>query len=216
MPNARSVSKLKAVAPKAAKKLEVKERIEFNPVQERIADAVADMLVHGSPNERNLVRLINATISHDLRLKFSTVTDAKISETIHHLKDNEGPGMLAALAQARVPRQAFTERVSGASQGIVERIRETARTHCQSELQEFIEHGSPEDIRLMHAVMVNYGSGHYPALTDTVQCDAGLASAFMEEIDSKQNYVRVPSGMMHEVEGYIEALTKVRAATEVA
>ena len=214
MPNARSVSKQKATPIQMKKRTDPqvqpapRKGVMFSGTQETIADAVADMLVSGS-TERNLTRLIHATISHDYRQRFSTFSDEKMDSAIIQIQDRQTDEMLNDLATFKKKRFDLRESERPEPKDISERVRQSARHQCAVELQDFLEVGNPEDIRLMLAIMVNYQSAHDGFLSSESYGETGLAASFMDEIDQRNTYVRVPIGMLEDVTKYIEALWKI-------
>ena len=226
MPNARSVSKQKATPQQPIQMKKRTERPEpkvqpaprngvmFSGTQETIADAVADMLVSGS-TEMNLTRLIHATISHDYRQKFSTFNEEKLNSAITQIQDRQTDEMLNDLATFKIKRVELKESERPEPKDIMERVRQMARHQCAVELRDFLESGNPEDIRLMHAIMVNYGCAHAEFLSSKSYGEASLAASFMDEIDQRNTYVRVPIGMLEDVTKYIDALWKI-TPTEAA
>jgi hypothetical protein len=87
----------------------------------------------------------------------------------------------------------------------VGRIRETAREQCADALQELLDSASPEEHRFISAVRLNYRSAH---IGQKGYGDMGLASSFQEEIDNREEYMRVPYSLLNDMQTYMNALIK--------
>lgn len=224
MPKAQSVSepqkvtRIKKVTPEKPEPPNTpapRNGVMLSGAQETIADAVADMLISGS-TELNLTRLIHATISHGYRQRFTTFNEEKINSSIARIQDRETQEMLDDLATFKKKRPDLMASERPEPKDVVERVRESARHQCALELQDFLEIGNPEDIRLMSAIMVNYQCAHDGFLSSTSYGEAGLAASFMDEIDQRDTYVRVPIGMLEDVTKYISALWKITSLENAA
>ncbi len=222
MSNATATPKKNQTPKPAAKPKEIpasratrRHEVVFTPTQERIADSVADMLVHGSPADLNLWLLVRATISHDWRLKFGDgLSTEEMEKSAAQAVDRDARRLLESLIQSRIERTDLTERQAQPAEGIMQRVREAARSQCAGELQQFLETGNPEDIRLMIEIMQNYDSVHASFVGDTTNIEVGLASAFYDAIKyGSANYIRVPQELMDDVKAYVEALRKTLART---
>jgi hypothetical protein len=177
---------------------------------ERITDAVADILISGSALI-NLQRLIDATISHEVRLRCSTFTPKELEETITKRQEKSLPGILKELADSRTKRLELDKAERPEPADIVGRIREGARHQCARGLQEFLSEGSPEEIRFMSAVMLNWTSAYNQSEPFG---EFGIANSFQDELTQGIEYIRVPAVISREVGEYIDALMKAYPEAE--
>jgi hypothetical protein len=177
----------------------------FCGTQEKIADAVAEMITTGS-TEDNLTMVIEAVIDHDWRRRFDEgVREGESSRYAPTFPDREARRMLDDLAVARQKRTKLEVGERPEPADVVARIRETAREQCAWELQELLDSASPEEHRFLSDMLCSYRSAHAGV---EGYGHMGLASAFMEEIDRRQNYLRVPTCLIDDVETYMRALIK--------
>jgi hypothetical protein len=175
--------------------------------QEQIADAVAEMLTTGA-TEENLTLIIQAVIDHDWRRRFGQgVNEGRLFEVRGRsdYPERETRRILDELAVARQKRTKLELGERPEPADIVGRIRENAREQCADSLQELLELASPEECRFINSMMTSYRSAH---AGQTGYGDMGLASAFQEEIDARQQYLRVPEHLVSDVWAYMDALIK--------
>ena len=173
---------------------------------ERITEAVADILLHGSVHI-NLERLIEATVSQEYRRQrpLAYKTEAAMDDAITSAQEKELPRMLLELADLRTARINLKDDERPEPADIIGRIRETARHQCALELQDFLVEASGEELRLMWMIMQNRGGisrgevgyGAFP-----------LATAFQEELDYNSEYFRVPRALAKQIDAYLSALLK--------
>jgi hypothetical protein len=200
-------TEMKRVTPqKSEPKLKAAERKPFIfGVQETIADDVAEMISTGT-SSTNLKLLSRIVVDHRWRRKFGNHSDCGEEYMIR-----ETANLLDELAVARTARKYLDVDERPEPADLVARIRERAREECADGLQDFLNQANPEELRLMQEVMVAYRSAHN---NDLAYGELGIASAFMEQVNQKVNYVRVPEKLLADVENYIHALIKAYPGKE--
>jgi hypothetical protein len=109
------------------------------------------------------------------------------------------------LAVARTKRTKLDNGERPEPTDVVGRIRETAREQCADALQELLDTASPEEHRFISAVMLNYRSAHSG---QEGYGDMGLASSFQEEINNREEYMRVPYSLLNDMKTYMDALIR--------
>jgi hypothetical protein len=175
--------------------------------QEVIADAVAEMVTTGS-TEENLKLVIQAVIDHDWRRRFGQgVNEGRMVEVRGHsdYPERETRRILDELAVARTKRTKLENGERPEPVDVVGRIREKAREQCASDLEELLTSASPEEHRFISAVVLNYRSAHTGL---EGYGDMGLASSFQEEINNREEYMRVPYSLLNDMQTYLDALIR--------
>ena len=115
---------------------------------------------------------------------------------------------LADLRTARVKLENSDDRPEPSD--VAGRIRETARHQCANELRDFLRDASGEELRLMWMIMQNRSGS---TSSELGYGGLPLATAFQEELDYDQEYMRIPRALSNEMHGYLESL--MRATLEI-
>jgi hypothetical protein len=165
--------------------------------QEVIADAVAEMITTGS-TEENLKLVIQAVIDHDWRRRFGKgINEGGGARRHSDYPERETRRILDELAVARTKWTNLEAEERPEPADVVSRIREKAREQCASDLQDLLTSASPEEHRFISAVVLNYRSAH---AGQEGYGDMGLASSFQEEINNREEYVRVPYSLLNDMQ----------------
>ncbi|HWF08033.1 MAG TPA: hypothetical protein VG297_06190 [Bryobacteraceae bacterium] len=183
------------------------DKAALTRTHELIADAVAEMLTCGGHDEE-VDAMIRAAMAHTRRRFFGRLIDdkAKLGATIENFnpdafsewktdlmiawRKNEWPG----------PPQIECGSISAL-------IRANFREALKGSFDNFIASASPEEIRLLWAVLNNWdGRNHLP---ERRYDEIYLGHAFEYELGRNRCYIRVPERMVDQVEKYVDALRAV-------
>jgi hypothetical protein len=184
---------------------------ELAPIQQFIADEVADMLIRGADKGDDLDSLLWVALANSKRrFLFNYEADKqKVEQQVRDttLADFKGhqAELLIAIHQNQLAPPADKVEPKTATARIRARLLETLRDNFEA----FLHHGTPEERQIMHEVLishssVNKGSDNFDELP--------LAKAFDEEIGKgSREYIRVPSAMREQVNCYVECLVAANA-----
>ena len=172
-----------------------------------ITDAVSEMLTTGT-SDRALNRLLLATIEHKTRRVYERgigIEDEKeISEAVdRYIKRDFEPWKQDIFAVWRHNRRESPAAVEPST--ITERIRLNARDVLESRLESFVGGATPEDIRFMSEVMVDWDNRHLSQGDELY-----LGMAFEYQLDTPPGcYMRIPERLVSQVQKYIDALRAI-------
>jgi hypothetical protein len=180
---------------------------DLTRTHELIIDAVTTLLTTGGHTE-DVDSLLYSAMSHTRRRTFSGFTEDQdeiarvIREFIKADFDNWKHDLVTAWRKNRRPDMPHVEPHS-----ITERIRANTREDLASSFEDFMQQASPEEMRLMHAVMMDWESRHHVA--EAGKNEMYLGMAFEYQLGHPRCYVRIPDHMVDRVEKYVEALRAI-------
>jgi hypothetical protein len=90
---------------------------------------------------------------------------------------------------------------------ISERIRENERDTLESRLDVFLGGATPEEIRLLSAVMADWENRSHSCPHN--YNEIYIAMAFEYQLDQPRCYIRVPERLVDQVEKYVDALRAI-------
>ena len=213
MPNARSVSKSQE-GPVAVPKKEQAKPVPFlTGAQEKIADAIGELIVSGG-TRRNLDLLCRIAADHEARRVYSKLVDkpAELERYVTERATSLAPQWYDELAAARANRQHLPLDIHPDPKTVTDLIRAQKRERLASEFENFLTGALPEEIDLMWHILTSWESQRF-AWGDGFEA-IYLANAFELQIQRRREYVRVPPHLIKDVESYIKALLKAQPAKE--
>jgi hypothetical protein len=185
---------------------------ELLPVQQLIADEVADMLVHGG-HESDIESLIFAALGHlhsrtylQIHHKLGQWNDMECRDLAEPLIIRHAPEWKADLSAAWVENLRAEPRPEPAD--VVGLLRERVMDRLRTEFEEFLTHGSPEDHRLMVDVLNGVSNNSLRDASHAVT----LGEEFNFQLGLNRGYLMVPGRLRRPVEEYIESLKAGAAA----
>jgi hypothetical protein len=179
---------------------------DLTRTHELIVDAVTEMLSTGGHSE-DVDSLLYAAMSHTRRRTSGGLADQRevdriVQEFIKTDLDDWKHDLVTAWKKNRRPEMPHVEPHS-----ITERIRANTRENLESDFEDFMQQASPEEMRFLHAVMMDWESRHIAA--EAARNEMYLGMAFEYQLERQRCYVRVPERMVKQVEQYVNALRAI-------
>ena len=92
---------------------------------------------------------------------------------------------------------------------VTEHVRANVRDNLEYRFREFLNEGTPEELRLMDSILMDSDSS---TLVYVGEPDLELANSFEREISRGVRWVRVPCDLRDKVVTFVELLTEREAA----
>ena len=177
------------------------------PVQQFIADEIADLLVNGGHNE-SIENLIWTACHHAAHRWLSNLYGPEETDKIEvHLKkfaqrdfENHKADLLTAIKQNRRATREERAEPKLAAERIRARVLDILRGHFDS----FLVRATPEECWIMRDIMVTHESTTHGREEFNELPLAGAIEGVIEH--SVSTYMRVPECMQKHVQNYIDAL----------
>jgi hypothetical protein len=182
---------------------------QFSGTQAVLADMFGELLTTGGAPE-DVENAVYAGLCHHARKIFGPLTKdfRKLEKDVTEWADKHLQGWLDNLAVARAQRPQLPEDARPEPKTVSDRIREAARQTVEEYLREFAAQGSPEDMRLMLAVMEIWESSHASWMQELYR-ESPLAEAFAYALGANETYVKVPRRIVDHVESYVASLAGI-------
>ncbi len=173
-----------------------------------IADAIGEMLTRGT-TDSCLDRVLIAAISHiSSRVYAHLDTDeAEIEKIINCDVDHYfRPWKTDILASWRNTRRDSPAAVEPKT--VAERIRAEVREDVERQFEEFLDRGTPEEMRFLREVLTDHESrSHLTPLSS--DAEMALGQTFDFALGDSRVYLRIPERIADQVQDYVRALRAI-------
>jgi len=177
----------------------------LNTTQEKIIDAVSEMLAHGGHPD-NIEQLLRASLGHRFRREledsFKDLPEDRERVITRWLAEGLGEWKTDLAIAWRANQRADRPEIEPKT--FSERIRAQSRDVLIEHSEEFLRSAEPEEIQVLVEILDFRNGGIIDRIKGVNEIPLG--EAFGCTLDRNETYIRIPKGLRGKVQKYIDAL----------